>query len=79
MDLDRSARSRENHQQFKILMNIFGELQTEILGPCMKGSLFLGKMPVLTNSRDWKCKHVGSSTEIVAFQVYEIFKTLALR
>ncbi len=27
------------------------------LGLCMKGSLSLVETPVLTNSRDWKCKH----------------------
>ncbi len=27
------------------------------LGPCTKGSLSVGETPVLTNSREWKCKH----------------------
>ncbi len=38
------------------------------LGPYTKGSLSLGETHVLTNSRDWKCKHCTFKWENGDFQ-----------
>ncbi len=35
----------------------YSDAMDKSLGPCTKGSLSVGEKSVLTNSRDWKCKH----------------------